>query len=146
MFNNKFLGIVVILLLGIIVNGQEDVEGYGNRGRGSCQDQRGLQFSYLQRTVEFPNAETCGKQECERFANSESYRGFEYSVANRCTCLFDIDDVPVVPNDAEDGKQKYLSKPDGGQGPVMGTSGTPGAYCYSFGVSNELCATSKLCA
>ena len=70
-----------LLLLAIQANAQDDVDGYTVVGKGSCQDQRGMQYSYLQRTIEFPNAETCGKQECERFANTESYRGFEFGVA-----------------------------------------------------------------
>ncbi len=125
----------LLLLLAIQVNakGGDNVAGYTNLGRGSCQDDRGKMYSYLQRTVEFPNAETCGKQECERFGNLQSYRGFEYSVAQRCTCLFDMDEVPAVPNDSED--PKYVSKMDNGNGGVAGISGTPGAWCYRFGVS-----------
>jgi hypothetical protein len=69
-------------------------------------------------TIEFPNAETCGKQECERFANSEHYRGFEYSVAQRCTCLFDKDEAPAVPNDESD--PKYVTRIDNGIGTVTG--------------------------
>jgi len=113
---------------------QEEVEGYQYQGRGACLDQNGKLYSYLQRTIEFPNAETCGKQECERFANLESYRGFEFSVVNRCTCLFDIDDISeVVSNEIE-----YVSKQDLGQGPIIGTSGTPGSFCYSFVSTNSI--------
>eukprot|EP00581_Thalassiosira_minuscula_P027299 CAMPEP_0184416460 /NCGR_PEP_ID=MMETSP0738-20130409/9504_1 /TAXON_ID=385413 /ORGANISM="Thalassiosira miniscula, Strain CCMP1093" /LENGTH=136 /DNA_ID=CAMNT_0026775909 /DNA_START=265 /DNA_END=676 /DNA_ORIENTATION=+ len=79
----------------------------------------------------FPNAETCGRQECERFGNLEAYRGFEFSVTKRCTCLFDIDEIPAVPNDEND--PKYVSKMDNGNGGVTGVSGTPGAWCYQFG-------------
>ena len=122
-----------LLLLAIQANAQDDVDGYYVVGRGSCQDQRGMQYSYLQRTIEFPNAETCGKQECERFANTESYRGFEFSVAQRCTCIFDPDEVPPVPNDSAD--PKYVTNKDNGGGSVAGVSGTPGTYCYRFGVS-----------
>ena len=58
----------------------------------------------------FPNAETFGKQECEQIKNMNmaTYRGFDYRVTKRCTCLFDIDEIPVVPNDAND--PKYVSK------------------------------------
>ena len=111
---------------------QEEVGGYQYQGRGACLDQNGNLYSYLQRTIEFPNAETCGKQECERFANLESYRGFEFSVVNRCTCLFDIDDISEVVNEIE-----YVSKQDLGQGPIIGTSGTPGSFCYSFNSTNS---------
>ena len=72
----------------------------------------------LYSTVEFPNAETCGKQECERFANNPNYRGFEYSVAQRCTCLFDRDEAPAVPNDESD--PKYVTRTDNGIGTVAG--------------------------
>lgn len=132
--NNKFFGSICgisLLLLAIQANAQDNVEGYSHVGRGSCQDQRGMQYSYLQRTIEFPNAETCGKQECERFANSEHYRGFEYSVAQRCTCLFDKDEAPAVPNDESD--PKYVTRIDNGIGTVTDVSGTPGTYCYRFG-------------
>lgn len=122
-----------LLLMNQVARAQEDVEGYTNFGRGSCQDVRGNQYSYLQRVMTFPNAETCGRQECERFGNMESYRGFEFSVTKRCTCLFDIDEIPVVPNDAD--APQYVSKADSGMGAVTGTSGTPGGNCYQFGVS-----------
>ena len=98
-----------------IVQGGDHVEGYTNLGRGSCQDSRGEMYSYLQRTVTFPNAGTCGKQECERFGNLQSYRGFEYSVAQRCTCLFDIDELPALPNDAEDPEYESKRMTDMGQ-------------------------------
>ena len=122
-----------LLLLAIQVNAQDDVDGYSNFGRGSCQDQRGKMYSYLQRIMTFPNAETCGKQECERFGNLGAYRGFEFSVAKRCTCLFDVDEIPVVPNEADN--PKYVSKVDSGSGSVTAVSGTPGAFCYQFNVS-----------
>ncbi|KAL7532497.1 hypothetical protein ACHAWF_004164 [Thalassiosira exigua] len=126
----RFVGFI-ILFLSVQGHAQESVDGYANLGRGSCQDQRGKMFSYLQRKMTFPNAETCGRQECEQFGNMGSYRGFEYSVAKRCTCLFDVDELPAVPNDESD--PKYVSKMDGGNGPVAGASGTPGANCYQFG-------------
>ena len=132
----------VALILAIQANAQEDVDGYTNLGRGSCQDVRGKGYSYLQRMVKFPNAETCGKQECERFGNMEQYRGYEYSVAQRCTCLFDIDEIPAVPNDPND--PTYIEKKDSGNGPVGGISGTPGAWCYKFGVSSCWFAISSL--
>ena len=122
-----------LLLLATLANAQEEVPGYDHYGRGSCQDQRGKMYSYLQRIMTFPNAETCGKQECERFGNSPSYRGFEFSVTKRCTCLFDADEVPAVPNDEQD--PKYVSTMDNGNGAVAGVSGTSGAYCYQFQVS-----------
>jgi len=128
----RLLG-AALLLIAMQANAQDDVEGYTNLGRGSCQDSRGKMYSYLQRTIEFPNAETCGKQECERFGNLQSYRGFEFSVAQRCTCLFDVDEMPAVPDDTEN--PKYVSKTDNGNGAVAGISGTPGAWCYQFGVS-----------
>mmetsp|Transcript_9467 Transcript_9467/g.16466 ORF Transcript_9467/g.16466 Transcript_9467/m.16466 type:complete len:163 (+) Transcript_9467:152-640(+) len=119
-----------LLLLAIQANAQDDVDGYSNFGRGSCQDQRGKMYSYLQRIMTFPNAETCGKQECERFGNLGAYRGFEFSVAKRCTCLFDVDEIPAVPNEADN--PKYVSKVDSGSGAVTAVSGTPGAFCYQF--------------
>lgn len=119
------------MLLAIQANAAEEVEGYTHLGKGSCQDGRGKMYSYLQRSVKFPNAETCGRQECERFGNMEAYRGFEFSVAQRCTCLFDSDEIPVVPSDAED--PKYVSKTDSGIGAVGVVSGTPGTNCYRFG-------------
>ena len=128
----RFLGAIMLLAVQIVA--QENVDGYNNLGRGSCQDVRGKQFSYLQRVMTFPNAETCGRQECERFGNMEGYRGFEFSVTKRCTCLFDIDEIPVVPNQ-EDAPQ-YVSKGDAGNGAVAATSRTPGANCYQFGVSD----------
>ena len=123
------------MLLAIQINAQEDVDGYTHFGRGSCQDSRGKMYSYLQRIMTFPNAETCGRQECERFGNLESYRGFEFSVAKRCTCLFDADEMPAVPEDSED--PTYVSKTDSAMGSVVAVSGTPGTNCYQFGVSNE---------
>ena len=122
-----------ILLLAIQAHAQESVDGYSNYGRGSCQDQRGKQYSYLQPPLTFPNAETCGRQECERLGNRQSYRGFEFSVSKRCTCLFDIDEVPDVPNGETD--PEYKSKMDNGNGAVTGVSGSRGAYCYQFDVS-----------
>ncbi|KAL7431797.1 hypothetical protein ACHAXH_001594 [Discostella pseudostelligera] len=107
---------------------QEPVEGYSLLGRGSCQDGRGQMYSYLQRTTEFPNAETCGRQECDRFLNMQSYRGFEYSASHRCTCLFDYEKVPPVPNNST--QPTYVTDTDGGNGVVAGLTGTPGAYCY----------------
>lgn len=117
-----------ILVLAMGTNAQESVDGYSLLGRGSCQDGRGQMYSYLQRTSEFPNAETCGKQECGRFLNMRSYRGFEYSASNRCTCLFDYEKVPAVPNNST--QPSYVSEIDNGNGVVLGLSGTPGAYCY----------------
>lgn len=125
----------VLLFLTIIANAEDEieVEGYTSFGRGSCQDERGRMYSYLQRVMTFPNAETCGKQECERFAGLGPYQGFEYSVAKRCTCLFDNDKVPVVPNNSDE--PQYVTKKDSGGGPVAGTSGTPGTHCFQFGNS-----------
>ena len=117
-----------LLLLAMVTNAQESVEGYALIGRGSCQDGRGQMYSYLQRTSEFPNAETCGKQECDRFLNMQSYRGFEYSVTHRCTCLFDYEKIPPVPNNST--QPSYVTETDNGNGIVTGLSGTPGAYCY----------------
>lgn len=128
----RFLGTTILLLV-IQANAEEKVAGYTSYGRGSCQDTRGKMYSYLQRVMTFPNAETCGRQECERFGNMASYRGFEFSVTNRCTCLFDVDEIPVVPNDAD--APQYVSKADSGMGGVTAASGTPGAYCYQFGAN-----------
>ena len=111
------------------------VEGYTALGRGSCQDQDGRLYTYLQRPMEFPNAETCGNQECGRFVGKKDYRGFEYSVTKRCTCLFDIEKAPAPPASADPSKPDYVTKTNGGNGPIAGTSGTPGANCYRFGVS-----------
>merc|ERR1711957_324169 len=110
---------------------QDPVDGYTSIGRGSCQDERGKMYSYLQRIMTFPNAETCGQQECERFGNVGAYRGFEFSVAKRCACLFDTDEIPAVPNEADD--PKYATKKDSGGGPVAFSSGNPGTHCYQFG-------------
>lgn len=126
-----------LLLLVIQANAEaEAVQGYFHLGRGSCQDGRGKMYSYLQRSVKFPNAETCGRQECERFGNSEIYRGFEYSVAQRCTCLFDYDQIPVVPS--AEGDPVYVSKADVGIGAVGAVSGTPGTDCYRFGRNSAM--------
>lgn len=111
------------------------VEGYYALGRGSCQDADGRMYSYLQRTIEFPNAETCGKQECERFGGLQQYRGFEYSVTKRCTCVFDAEKAPPPPVPTDTEKPEYVSKMDNGVGPIAGTSSTPGATCYRFEVS-----------
>ncbi|KAL7535797.1 hypothetical protein ACHAXR_006736 [Thalassiosira sp. AJA248-18] len=125
----RFLEAFVLLLVAIIA--QDDVNGHTNMGRGSCQDARGKQYSYLQKVTTFPNAWNCGRRECERFGMMEGYRGFEFSVTNRCTCLFDSDELPVVPNDQADSPQ-YISKRDAGDGDITSTSGTPGANCYKF--------------
>jgi hypothetical protein len=115
--------------------GPQAVDGYYPLGRGSCQDADGRMYSYLQRTTEFPNAEACGKQECERFGGLQQYRGFEYSVTKRCTCVFDADKAPTpqVPSNAAE--PEYVTKMNNGIGPIAGTSGTPGANCYRFEVS-----------
>lgn len=63
----------------------------------------------------------------------EFYRGFEYSVAKRCTCLFDNDGVPGVQNSAEN--PEYVSRMNDGFGSVEGISGTPGGWCYKNSVS-----------
>jgi len=122
---------IALLLLATCVRGQDNVDGYTYFGRGSCQDSRGKMYSYLQRTVQFPSAEACGRGECERFGNSNSYRGFEYSVAKRCTCVFDADELPVVPNDAN--APEYVSKMDAGNDVISQVSGVPGTGCYQYG-------------
>ena len=106
----------------------EKVEGYRNLGRGSCQDSRGKMYTYLQRTVTFPDAVTCAQKECERFGNLEAYRGFEFSVGKRCTCLFDVDQAPVVP---ESDEQPYVGGSDGGNGDIYTTSSIPGTICFT---------------
>lgn len=128
MYSSSILFGSALLLLAMVTNAQESVEGYALIGRGSCQDGRGQMYSYLQRTSEFPNAETCGKHECDRFLNMQSYRGFEYSVTHRCTCLFDYEKIPPVPNNST--QPSYVTETDNGNGIVTGLSGTPGAYCY----------------
>ena len=128
--STSILGIA-LLLLATCVRGQENVDGYNYFGRGSCQDSRGKMYSYLQRTVQFPSAEACGRGECERFGNSKSYRGFEYSVAKRCTCVFDADELPAVPNDP--GAPEYVSKMDAGNDVISQVSGVPGTSCYQYG-------------
>ena len=117
-----------LLIFALGSNAQESVDGYALLGRGSCQDERGLMYSYLQRTTDFPNADTCAKQECARFLNMQSYRGFEFSVSRRCTCLFDFDKIPAVPNNTT--QPTYVTETDNGKGVITGLSGTPGAYCY----------------
>lgn len=134
---SRVLG-TALLLLAIQANAQEDVDGYSHLGRGSCQDGRGKMYSFLQRTIDFPNPETCGRQECERFGNMETYRGFEFSITKKCTCLFDVDEIPDIPT--EDDAPKYNDGMESGNGPVAGVSGTPGAYCYRFGVSTFVVA------
>ncbi|KAL3822714.1 hypothetical protein ACHAXA_000979 [Cyclostephanos tholiformis] len=116
------------------------VDGYYAVGRGSCQDADGRMYSYLQRTMEFPTAEACGKQECERFGGLEQYRGFEYSVTKRCTCVFDEDKAPPPPVPADPEKPEYVTKMKNGVGPIAGTSGTPGANCYRFEKNSGLMA------
>jgi hypothetical protein len=115
--------------------GPQTVDGYYPLGRGSCQDADGRMYSYLQRTTEFPNAEACGKQECERFGGLEQYRGFEYSVTKRCTCVFDVDKAPPPPVPSNAAEPEYVAKMNNGFGPIAGASGTPGANCYRFEVS-----------
>jgi hypothetical protein len=107
---------------------QEEVNGYINLGRGSCIDGRGQFYSYIQRTLTFPDASTCGAAECAKFGNAPSFRGFEFSVTKRCTCLFDKEKMPPVQNDAA--SPDYVSKNYNGVDPIAGTSGTPGANCY----------------
>ena len=107
----------------------EKVEGYRNLGRGSCQDSRGKMYTYLQRTMTFPDAVTCAQKECERFGNLEAYRGFEFSVGKRCTCLFDVDQAPAVPDSGE--APDYVGGSDGGNGMVHTTSSIPGTVCFT---------------
>eukprot|EP00956_Cyclotella_meneghiniana_P018507 scaffold30900_cov68-Cyclotella_meneghiniana.AAC.6 len=116
------------LLLLPIALAQEEVNGYIHLGRGSCVDQKGSFYSYIQRTLTFPDATTCGSAECAKFGNAASYRGFEFSVTKRCTCLFDKEKMPPVQNDAS--SPEYVSKNYQGMEYVAGTSGTPGADCY----------------
>lgn len=123
---NQIVNLLLILIPTILA--QEDVEGYLNLGRGSCTDERGQFYSYIQRTLTFPDASTCGAAECAKFGNAPSYRGFEFSVTKRCTCLFDKEKMPPVQNDAS--APEYVSKIYNGVDPVAGTSGTPGANCY----------------
>lgn len=106
-----------------------EVQGYRNLGRGSCQDSDGKMYSYLQRTMTFPDALTCAQKECERFGNLGSYRGFEFSVGKRCTCLFDVDQAPAVPDSAE--APEYVGGTDGGEGDVFSTTSMPGTTCFS---------------
>ena len=107
----------------------DEVQGYRNLGRGSCQDSRGKMYSYLQRTMTFPDAITCAQKECERFGNLGSYRGFEFSVGKRCTCLFDVDQAPAVPDSGE--APEYVGGSDGGNGDVFSTTEMPGTTCFS---------------
>ena len=76
----------------------------------------------------FPDAVTCAQKECERFGNLEAYRGFEFSVGKRCTCLFDVDQAPVVP---ESDEQPYVGGSDGGNGQIHTTSSIPGTICFT---------------
>ena len=117
-----------LLLLPITLLAQEEVNGYLHLGRGSCVDQKGSFYSYIQRTLTFPDATTCGSAECAKFGNAASYRGFEFSVTKRCTCLFDKEKMPPVQNDAA--SPEYVSKNYQGMEAVAGASGTPGADCY----------------
>ena len=119
-----------ITLLFPLTIAQETVEGYNNMGRGSCVDGRGQFYSYIQRTLTFPDASTCGGAECAKFGNAESYRGFEFSVTKRCACLFDAEKMPPVSNNAE--SPDYVSKNYQGRDVVMGTSLTPGTTCYQI--------------
>mmetsp|Transcript_17219 Transcript_17219/g.34420 ORF Transcript_17219/g.34420 Transcript_17219/m.34420 type:complete len:167 (+) Transcript_17219:136-636(+) len=107
----------------------EQVQGYRNLGRGSCQDSRGKMYSYLQRTMTFPDAITCAQKECERFGNIGAYRGFEFSVGKRCTCLFDVDQAPPVPDSGE--APDYVGGSDGGDGDVFSTTSMPGTTCFA---------------
>jgi len=77
----------------------------------------------------FPDAITCAQKECERFGNLQSYRGFEFSVGNRCTCLFDVDQAPPVPDSAE--TPEYVGGLDGGNGLVYSTTNMPGTTCFT---------------
>jgi len=112
---------------------EKKVDGYFKLGKGSCQDSRGKMYSYVQRTSLFPEAETCAG-ECGRWLGAEIYRGFEWSVAKRCTCLFDNDAVPAVPN--SEAEPMYVSQLDDGFGVVKGISNTPGAWCYAKGAGS----------
>ena len=105
-----------------------EVPGYRNLGRGSCQDNRGKMYTYLQRTMTFPDAITCAQQECGRFGNLVAYRGFEFSVGKRCTCLFDLDQAPAVPDSGE--SPQYVGGSDGGDGEISSTTKLPGTTCF----------------
>lgn len=137
----RFLGAALLCLSAYADTKPPPVEGYTALGRGSCQDVDGKMYTYLQRTMQFPNAETCGMQECARFGG-KNYRGFEYSVTKRCTCLFDIEKAPPPPVSADPTKPEYVTKTNGGIGPIAGTSGTPGGDCYRFGENSGLMAGS----
>lgn len=90
----------------------------------------------------FPDAATCAQQECGNLANMEggayreSYRGFEFSVGKRCSCLFDYDQVPPVQNPAED--PVYVSKMLEADGPAAGASSRPGTTCYARSSGNTV--------
>jgi len=108
----------------------EDVIGYTTLGRGSCQDSLGKMYSFIQsKFTDFPDAAICASEECDRFQNLQSYRGFEFSVTKRCTCLFDKDALPSI-LESEPGSQAQVSKVNDGNGEVASVSGTPGATCY----------------
>lgn len=111
------------------------VDGYVNFGRGSCLDNRGKMYSFLQNTTTtFPDAEACAKAECDKWANLDSYRGFEFSVVGRCTCLFDMDAVSPIP-ESEAESVSHDFGVNGGDGVVSSVSGTPGTTCYKPAVS-----------
>ena len=80
-------------------------------------------------TMTFPDAITCAQKECERFGNLGSYRGFEFSVGKRCSCLFDVDQAPAVPDSGE--APEYVGGSDGGDGEVFATTEMPGTTCFS---------------
>lgn len=86
-------------------------------------------YTYLQRTMTFPDAITCAQKECERFGNLQAYRGFEFSVGKRCTCLFDVDQAPAVPDSGE--APEYVGGLDGGNGLIFATSNMPGTTCFT---------------
>jgi len=107
------------------------VPGHANLGRGSCLDTSGKWYSYLQSSSTFPTAKICAEEGCN-YRNLDSYRGFEFSVANRCTCLFDEDGLPPIP-ESMTGSLQYVSRINEGNGTVAGASGTPGTTCYKLG-------------
>ncbi|KAK1744903.1 hypothetical protein QTG54_004194 [Skeletonema marinoi] len=78
------------------------------------------------------------EKECERFGNIGAYRGFEFSVGKRCTCLFDVDQAPPVPDSGE--APDYVGGSDGGDGDVFSTTSMPGTTCFA---SREVGSKSK---
>jgi len=111
------------------------VDGYINFGRGSCLDNRGKMYSFLQNTMTtFPDAGACAEVECEKWVNLDSYRGFEFSIVGRCTCLFDMDAASSIPESEAESVSHDFGINDG-DGLVSSVSGTPGTTCYKPAVS-----------